>query len=308
MKPERRQRLVQVAKRYYLDDWKQSEIAAELGVSRPLISRMLTAAKRLGIVEIKIHDPEEKSRQLMTALKKNYRLYGGMLVPDEASEHETNERLAAGAFSFLETMQLGSVGIGWGTFIGGMAAALEKKPNGTLTAKQILPLIGNAPLSIRNYHTNETVRLLAKGLHAEPSFLYLPAFPESVEEKEILCSTELYRQMEADWGRMDTALVNIGNYPATPDFASGARYGTALQEHGACGRMLAYFYNEEGDIIHSEMDFAIQIPISLLKNCPRVIGLCSANTSAKALRGALRTGIFTHIIAREALAEECLKG
>ena len=38
---EKLQRLAHVARRYYLEDWKQIDIARELGVSRPLVSRML---------------------------------------------------------------------------------------------------------------------------------------------------------------------------------------------------------------------------------------------------------------------------
>lgn len=49
---EKRARLAYVARRYYLEDQKQSDIARELGVSRPLISRMLSDARELGVVEI----------------------------------------------------------------------------------------------------------------------------------------------------------------------------------------------------------------------------------------------------------------
>ena len=37
---EKQKKLAYVARRYYLDDQKQSDIAQELGVSRPLISRI----------------------------------------------------------------------------------------------------------------------------------------------------------------------------------------------------------------------------------------------------------------------------
>ena len=40
--------------------------------------------------------------------------------------------------------------------------------------------------------------------------------------------------------------------------------------------------------------------------CPNIVGVCSANTSAKALRGALRSGILTHIVARANLAQTLL--
>ena len=105
---------------------------------------------------------------------------------------------------------------------------------------------------------------------------------------------------------MDTALVNIGNYPTSPDFASLVRYGDLLQKERTCGRLLVYYFNDQGKIIESDQDFAIQIPLELLKSCRNIIGVCSANTSVQAVRGALRTGIFTHLVARSAAVESAL--
>ena len=186
---EKQKKLAYVARRYYLEDQRQSDIAKELGVSRPLISRMLSEARQLG---------------------------------------------------------------------------------------------------------------------ADPHFLYLPALPDSLEETRLLCSTEVYHQNQRQWDGIDTALVNIGNYPSSPDFASLVRYGDLLQRHHACGRMLVYYFNEDGTVIQSDQDFAIQVPLETLRRCPNIVGVCSANTSAKALRGALRSGILTHIVPRANLAQMLL--
>ena len=70
--------------------------------------------------------------------------------------------------------------------------------------------------------------------------------------------------------------------------------------------MLVYYYNEAGTVIQSEQDFAIQIPMETLKRCPRIIGVCSANTSVKALRGALQSGFLTHIVTRADLVKTLL--
>ena len=141
----------------------------------------------------------------------------------------------------------------------------------------------------------------------EPPRIFSTALPESLEEKQILCSTEIYRQIHEEWERIDTALVNIGDYPSSPDFASLVRYGGLLQEHHACGRMLVYYFNEDGTVIQSDQDFAIQVPLETLKQCPNIIGVCSANTSAKAVKGALKSGILTHIVARSSLIHSILE-
>ena len=303
---EKLQRLANVAKRYYLEDQKQSDIAAELGVSRPLISRMLREARECGMVEIIIHSPLEKRKALMDQLSAVSSISAGILAADGADDKETNQRLSQSAFELLEQIEAKRVGIGWGHFIGQMVSTLEEEAPYPSGVEHVCPLLGNAGVPIRNYHSSENVRVLASGLGAEPYFLNLPALAESVEEKQILCSTELYHQAEQQWRQLDTALVNIGNFPSTPDFASVARYGDLLQRQRACGRLLAYFYNEQGQIIRSEQDFIIQIPLEQLKTCPHIVGLCSANTSIHALRGALKTGLFTHLVARQRLIEELL--
>ena len=203
----------------------------------------------------------------------------------------------------LDTRRLG---VGWGYLIGQLVTWLEKHPQPDSTVTDICPLVGNANIPARNYQSNENVRLMAQQLGAAPHFLYLPALPEGVEEKQLLCSTEVYRQIHQQWEQLDTALVNIGNYPSSPDFASLVRYGSLLQQYRACGRMLVYYFNEEGTVIQSDQDFAIQVPLDTLRQCPRIIGVCSANTGAKALLGALRSGVFTHLVARSELVRSLL--
>ena len=287
---EKQKKLAYVARRYYLEDQRQSDIAQELGVSRPLISRMLSEARELGIVEITIHEPGARTARLLERLRLSSSIRGGVLVEDGKDNDATNQALSQGAVELLGQLGARRLGVGWGYLIGQLVTWLEEHPQPD-----------NASIPARNYQSNENVRLMAQQLGATPHFLYLPALPESLEEKQVLCSTEVYRQTHQQWERLDTALVNIGDYPSSPDFASLVRYGGLLQQQRACGRMLIYYFNEGGTVIQSDQDFAIQIPLETLKRCPNIIGVCSANTSAKALGGALKSGLFTHIVARRDL-------
>lgn len=268
---EKLQKLAYVAQRYYLDDWKQSDIAKELGVSRPLVSRMLQEARELGVVKIMVCPP-----------------------------------VSQGAVQLLWQLRSRRLGIGWGHLIGQLVTWLEEHPQLSSTVTDICPLVGNASIPARNYQSNENVRLIAQQLGAAPHFIYLPALPDSLEEKQLLCSSEIYRQIQTQWDKMDTALVNIGNYPSSPDFASLVRYGDLLQQEHTCGRLLVYYFNPQGKVIQSEQDFAIQIPLEQLKRCPNIIGVCSANTSVRALQGALKSGLFTHLVARADLVRSAL--
>ena len=300
---DKRKRLAYVARRYYLEDQKQSDIARELGVSRPMVSRLLAEARALGVVEITVHDPETRTARLMERLQRMGSVQGGVLIDDGGDSDGANRLLSEGAVQLLWQLGAQRLGVGWGYLIGQIVNWLEQNPQTDSPVTDICPLVGNASIPARNYQSNENIRLMAQQLGAAPHFLYLPALPESLEEKEVLCSTEVYRQIYRQWETLDTALVNIGDYPSSPDFASLVRYGSLLQEQRACGRMLVYYFNEDGQVIQSEQDFAIQIPVDVLRRCQNIIGVCSANTSAKAVRGALRSGLLTHIVARSDIIE-----
>ncbi|MGI5934812.1 MAG: sugar-binding transcriptional regulator [Lawsonibacter sp.] len=295
---EKQKRLAYVARRYYLDDQKQSEIARELGVSRPMVSRLLSEARELGVVEITIHDTETQRDSLLERLRLSSSIQSGVLVEDGEDDDATNQLLSQGAVELLHRLGTRRLGVGWGHLIGQLVTWLEQNPQPNSTVTDICPLVGNASIPARNYQSNENVRLMAQQLGAIPQFIYLPALPDSLEEKQLLCSSEIYKKIQTEWASMDTALVNIGNYPSSPDFASLVRYGDLLQKEHTCGRLLAYYFNDTGKVIKSDQDFAIQIPLELLKSCRNIVGVCSANTSVQAVRGALRTGIFTHLVAR----------
>lgn len=303
---EKQKKLAYVARRYYLENQRQSDIARELGVSRPMVSRMLAEARELGVVEITVHDAGTRTATLLERLRLSTSVRGGVLVEDGADEDATNQLLSQGAVELLRQLETRRLGVGWGYLIGQLVTWLEKHPQPDSPVTDICPLVGNANIPARNYQSNENVRLMAQQLGAAPHFLYLPALPEGLEEKQLLCSTEVYRQIHQQWEQLDTALVNIGNYPSSPDFASLVRYGSLLQQYHACGRMLVYYFNEQGTVIQSDQDFAIQVPLDTLRQCPRIIGVCSANTGAKALLGALRSGVFTHLVARSELVRSLL--
>ena len=300
---EKQKKLAYIARRYYLENQRQSDIAKELGVSRPLVSRMLSEARELGVVEITIHEPGARAERLMERLHLYSAIQNGVLIEDGKDEDETNRALSQGAVELLQNIGTQRLGVGWGYLIGQLVTWLETNPQQDSSITDICPLVGNANIPARNYQSNENVRLMAQQFGAASHFLYLPALPDNQEEKRLLCSTEVYHQIEQQWEQIDTALVNIGNYPSSPDFASLVRYGDLLQKQHACGRMLIYYFNEDGTVIQSDQDFAIQIPLDLLRKCPNIIGVCSANTSEKALCGALRSNVLTHIVARYSLVQ-----
>ena len=182
---EKQKKLAYVARRYYLDDWKQSDIAKELGVSRPLVSRMLAEAREHGVVEIRIHDPAARQGQLVEQLRHSTSIRDSVLVEDGQDDDATNQLLSQGAVQLLWQLRSRRLGIGWGHLIGQLVTWLEANPQLSSTVTDICPLVGNASIPARNYQSNENVRLIAQQLGAAPHFIYLPALPDSIEEKQL---------------------------------------------------------------------------------------------------------------------------
>jgi len=303
---DKARRLEQVARSYYEQGLTQDEIARDLKVSRPLISRLLNEAREAGIVEIRIHSLVEGEEILLSRARGLFGLKGGALLPEADDDGAGNRLLAQAAIDFIRQLSGGRVGLGWGHIIGAMVRLMEEKPPEKSLITDVCPMVGNSSISIRNYHSNENVRIVAHQTLAAPHYLHTPAFAETKREMELLRRTENYKTVARQWEKLDVALVNIGNHPSTPDFASSARYGNLLNSRQAVGRLIAYYFDARGEIIHSDIDYAIQIPIRLLKKSRHVVGLCSANVNRRSLAGALRTGLLTHLIARAELLREVI--
>ena len=169
---EKQKKLAYVARRYYLDDQKQSDIARELGVSRPLVSRMLSEARELGIVEITVHEPGAQSAGLMNRLRLSGAIQGGVLVEDGEDNDATNRLLSQGAVELLGQLGTRRLGVGWGYLIGQLvfdAMKLADKGHGVLlltlnyagdqlAGKQAMKLAKKAGLNVRQVVTGEEIQ------------------------------------------------------------------------------------------------------------------------------------------------------
>lgn len=304
---KRIKRLIEVASLYYVEDETQSEIAGKYGISRPMVSRLLKEAKEAGIVKISIQPPASEEEVLLAQMKQEFKLKGGALVADGGSDTVTNDELAKAAAIFLKGLHGGNLGVGWGHIIGNFVKYMERAEGPETVCRTVCPLIGNGGVGLKNYHSNELVRVIAEHSGASPEFLYSPAYVLSEQELNLTRELDNYRLVCEAWRKLDVALVNIGNFPSVPDFASEARYGDVLVKQKAVGRILNYFVNREGRVLYSETDYAIQIPMELLRKTKHVVGICSANTSSAALRGVLRTGLVNYLIAPCQVAEAALR-
>lgn len=293
--------LVQAARLYYEDGLTQAQVAAKIGVSRPQVSKMLAHAREAGIVHIEIRPPVAGDAELLKLLQQRFGIKGGIVLPQaqrEALLRETSEYLAG------ELRYEKNIGLGWGYTLGEIAGKMASA-GGLKGSGKIFPLIGRTAIPNRGYRVNELALLLAGGTR-EAFHLEAEAFPGSREARDAMEDTPDYRQALSLWQDTTAALAEIRAYPGVPDEATALRFEDALERQQAVGSLLSYYFNVRGEFISGAGDFAVRVPLKTLGQLPKVVAI-GLTAGSKAVLGALRTGLVTHLVVTEDIARKILQ-
>ena len=302
------ERLVTCARMYYEQNMTQNEIAKALGVSRPLVSVLLSEARQKGIVTITIHAAGSVEELAAAQLKQRFSLRQVLVVPDGKSAEETNNAVAAAVWDLcFARCTGGSVGLGWGSMLGRMADYADTLPDAKAPLPgRILPLIGGIGGSYRGYHTNELARVFSSKIGMPADYLYLPAFFDSEAEARFARGLDSTKAIESKWADMDLAIVNISNYLSYPDLGVEYRFGSRLAQNGAVGRVLAHYYDRQGRIIEPAVDNGLQSSIAQLSSAKSTVAVCSTLLRPEAVVGFLRLVAAQTLCLPHSLAERVL--
>lgn len=300
------ERMLNVAHMYYERDMTQNQIAKELGISRPLVSLLLTEARSCGLVTITINDVQSREQLAAKRLESCFGLRRALVQPDAASADATDNATACAAFRLCYEEGAENIGIGWGSMMGRMADCAEPEPGEQSKPGRLFPLIGGIGASYRGYHTNELVRIISGKLDCQADYLYFPAIFDSEQELAMIRNMETFRAVSQRWERIDLAFVNVSNYPSYPDLGVEYRYGGQLLRRRAVGRILAHYYDEEGQLIHPDVDNVIQCSLEQLGRSGKVTALCSAHLKEESVIGALRLKLIDTLVLPCSLAERVL--
>ncbi|MEG0752116.1 MAG: sugar-binding domain-containing protein [Oscillospiraceae bacterium] len=308
MKPsdKKLERITHIAKMYYNENKTQQEIAKEVNLSRPMVSVLLNEARSLGVVSITVNDVASAIQLLEKRIEEQFSLKKAVVVKNGRSALETDDEIARTAYNvcFSEGGAKRLIGVGWGSMVGKLTDYAESLDISLGMDGKIFPLIGGIGASYRSYHTNEIVRVLSSHTGLAAEYCYLPAFFDSQEEREYAERLENYRAYKDNCSSMDMAIINISNYPSYPDLGVVYRYEDLLSKHKAAGRLLAHYYDEDGQIITPKVDNVMQASIDELRGTKNVTALCSSHLQSTSVAGALRIGVITNIVIPESLASK----
>lgn len=301
--------IARIAWLYYVHGLTQDEIAVKMGCSRPTVTRHLSKAKELGIVEIRIADHYRTCFDVEYALKTRFQLQEVLIVPSADSLVETRKGVAKACADYLQKSLKNKdvLGIAWGTCIYEVAKALQLNKPLDLTVIQLMGGLNSSG----NINPEEIVKLIATKLKASGIWLNTPAIVGSANIKKALLSDQGVSSVLGKAQNCTKSLLGIGEISNDSSLVgSNAITGAEMNqliEMGAVGNILGQFFDADGHLIRSFLDDRlIAVPLDSLQNIPVRIGVSAGKFKGDAILGALRGGFINVLITDEETAQEML--
>ncbi len=285
--------LVKICQLYYEEGLNQMEIAKRLGISRPHVSRMLTAARNEGIVRISINNPFSAEQELEKSLIDAFGIQDALVVDSSDMEPAGLPALLGrtGAALLESVLRDGDiVGIMAGHTIGCAAEEMDYFERDNL---QFVPLVGGWGSDGAAWHASTNAMAFANKLKSKYSMFHAPALVANEEtgmllrqEPEIAKVLELARSSRV-------AVVSIGEVSEEATMVKSGSFSgedmTVLKKLGAAANLCTSFLDERGQVIEFPgSSRLIGLGARELRAIPTVIGIAGGAAKVTAITAALK--------------------
>ena len=309
---ESQRMMLKVCYQAYRRHLSHKEIAANLGISRFQVARLLRAALNAGYVSVNILEPERWHSDLEAQLEERLGLKAVIIVDgEEVDEIELQSRVAdaAGRFLLEQTLDGAVIGISLGETVRRLVAQLPAR----IPAKaEVVQLIGGRGHVASELSSITLAIDLARRFGTEPHLLYAPAFVDSAQREVLLAHDELRATFDK-FSQLDIAVLGIGSLtePATSRLRYGGIIDDALHsellDQGAVADVLSYVLTTEGKVLRSGLeDRTISIGLSDLRRTPYRIGVASGWRKSTAVRAAVASGLVNILVTDSQVATAML--
>jgi DNA-binding transcriptional regulator LsrR (DeoR family) len=297
------EKMVIVAHDYYEKNMSQVEIAKELGLSRPTVSRLLNGARREKIVKIEVINPYRLNLELAKLLSEKLELDNAIVISGQSPAPEIIRRnIAYAAANYLEkVIQPGDVvGLGWGRTLKELAN--YTKPNRT---KDVLfiPLLGGVGQVDATFQSHSILETISSSFRAKWVQFHVPAMIEDKELLEGLLGLPDVQKVVQYWNNMTKAVIGIGVTPFEDQFLFYDHVGEIeriqLAEKGAVGDICLRFFDINGTPIHYLEQKCISVDLEILKKVKNVIAVAGGKEKVQAIIGASKAKYINCLVTDE---------
>ncbi len=293
---------VMAARRYFLDGATKSEIAAELGVSRFRVARLLESARRRGIVRIEIDAAPGIDATISHELAAAYAIRSAIVVRTVPGLPGSARALlgAAAAGLVTETVEATDVlGISWGRTLQAMVQQLRALP-----ACTVVQLVGSIPAADLDMNALELVRRMTVRGAGAVFPLHVPLIVDTPETATRLRADVHAAATFAAFARVTRAIVGIGAWTAgesTLRSAVSAADAAAIDAAGAVADVCSILLDARGSEIRAAAlpDRCLAIRADELRKIPDVLAVAEGPAKAAAIGAVLRSGLVHRLVTTE---------
>ncbi|MGJ9696894.1 sugar-binding transcriptional regulator [Actinotignum sp. GS-2025a] len=303
--------LLEVSKRYYLDNAKQSDIAAEIGYSRVTVSRLLAQARAAGIVKIEISHPSARLLGLEQQLLDTYQLKEVRVVA--TSEADTKSAIGSAAADVLlaHCNPRSTVAISNGRAV---SATVAKLPRRTWTSSCVVPILGMTGSGLPFIDSPDLCRAASKKLGGNHWVLPVPlVFETELAAQAMSQEPSVHRTLDLA-ARADVALVGVGavsiagSSPLLRKWITHPIQRELARKH-AVAHLNGHYLNAQGK--HVDVSLCrrtVCLHPSKLRDIPFVVGVAYGTEKVAAIEAVLVGGYLDALITDDytaaALVEE----
>jgi len=296
---------------YYVAGVTQQEIARALGLSRQVAQRLVSSAREMGMVSVKIDHPVTHCLHLAGDIQAKYDLDLCRVVPSANLDDDAIQQMLAveGAavmsqFISEETPQV--FGIGSGKTLRSIIDAL---PWIDRQQHQCVSMIG--AIARDDSGTRYDVPLkMAEKMQGKYFFIPAPLYADTPEDKAMWVQHQVYQRVTQRAMQADVAFVGIGEVePGCPLNAEGFitdAQVAALNARGVVGEMLGHFFNQQGQRIWGETDDLLTSVQLESRTRRKIIGFAGSERKYPAIRAALTGGWVSGLVTDEDTALKLL--
>ncbi len=312
MEQEQAELLARVAHLYFERGDDQSAIARRLRVSRSSVSRLLTQARKSGIVEIRIHYPLNSNTELEKLYCDKFGLKHALILKtDSRNAAETRELVARQAARYLENQIVPNmtIAISRGRTL---HQVVEQFTPDTRRNVTVVQLVGTLQTNHLEPDDANLASALAQKIGGEYYNLTAPLFVENIATRRALLQEPSILQVLNLARQAHLALVGIGSLDPQSSaivrqkLLASHQLETLRQGH-AVGEICSQYFNLQGEIVSTELsERTIALELSALKEM-QVVAVASGAHKARAILGALRGGYVSVIITDEQTANLVLE-
>jgi DNA-binding transcriptional regulator LsrR (DeoR family) len=294
--------MTKVARMYYEQSLRQTEIMERLNVSQSTISRLLKRAEKAGIVRITVSVPPSAHPELEEALQEKFDLKEAIVVDSMDDDDQVVRDLGPAAAFYVETTlkPVDVVGISsWSAALLAMVDAMQ--PNSRAAGARVVQILGGVGNPSAEVHATHLTRRFANLVGGTATLLPAPGVVGSPEARRVLLKDRFVQEATELIGSMTLALVGIGAVePSRMLASSGNVFSSAelesLRTQGAVGDICLRFFDRNGSPVATPLnDRVIGVDLARLRLADRVVAVAGGRRKVAAIRGAL-TGRLVNVL------------